>query len=213
MVVEKTVLVNLMVELGFKHVADMSQEKLLSKLKLSLPKVDEETVESIEDEEAKELLEKLIELPSLLDKLQIEESDEEETDDEEEASDEDTDAEEETDDEEDEEESAKAKKAKKAKKGKAVKKPKIAKTAKGKKDKPKKARGTGVIANIVAALKEASKAKPLSKEVLLKRLVKAFPDRAEASMKNTINAQLGYHLHANKGLNVQHNDSGYYLGK
>jgi hypothetical protein len=49
----------------------MPTGKLLSKLKLVLPKIDEEMIEGIEDEDAKEFLEKVVELPDLLDKVDV----------------------------------------------------------------------------------------------------------------------------------------------
>lgn len=91
-------LVQLMTELGYKNPEATSSKRLIAKLKIMLPKVDEETIEEIEDEDAQSLLKKLVKTPDLLEKLVIE-----------------------GDEDEAEEEAPKAKKDKKAGKKKAAK--------------------------------------------------------------------------------------------
>lgn len=50
-------------------------------------------------------------------------------------------------------------------------------------------RGTGVIATIAQVITDAGK-DGVTKEQILKQLIKAFPDKNEGSMKNTINVQV-----------------------
>lgn len=57
------------------------------------------------------------------------------------------------------------------------------------KEKTNKQKRPGVIASIVEAIENAGE-KGISKESILKILVKKFPDRQEKSMKNTINIQV-----------------------
>ena len=122
--------------------------------------------------------------------------------------------EEDEDEEEDEEEEEEEEPAKPVKgKGKAPAKPEPSAKEKGKKqpepeeedeeeeedEKPakkkteskkgKKVGGPGIIASIAKYIEEAGK-KGISKEEILKKLKKDFPEREEASMKNTINVQV-----------------------
>jgi hypothetical protein len=75
-------------------------------------------------------------------------------------------------------------------------------------DKPKR---PGVIAKIIEQLETASKNKPISKAKILKAMVKAFPDREEAAMKNTLTMQLSTGLRTEKGMEVGKNDDGYWI--
>lgn len=74
---QKETLVQLMTELGYKNPEATSAKRLVAKLKIMLPKVDEETIEEIEDEDAQALLKKLVKTPDLLEKLVIEGDDDE----------------------------------------------------------------------------------------------------------------------------------------
>jgi hypothetical protein len=51
-------------------------------------------------------------------------------------------------------------------------------------------KGTGVIAYIAKLIESADSKKGISKEEMLQKLTKEFPNRAPASMKNTINVQV-----------------------
>jgi hypothetical protein len=116
------------------------------------------------------------------------------------------------DEEEEEEEKPKSKKSKKGAKASA----KEDKKAKGSKKggKSKKASGEkkpGVIAAIVTILKEASKAKPITKEGIVKKLVKMFPDRSAESMAGTVNVQVPFRIQKEKDIKVNKNDDGYWI--
>ncbi len=124
------------------------------------------------------------------------EDDEEEEDDTEDDEEEDEDSEDEDDeDAEDEEEDEKPKKKKKtaAAEGDGEKK---------KRGAVKSAGGAGVIGTIVACLKEASKKNPVSKKDIVAKLKKAFPDRDEKGMGNTVTIQLGGRLKNEKQLDI-----------
>lgn len=127
-----------------------------------------------------------------------EEEEEEADDDDDESEEEDSDEEEEEEDDDDEDD-APAKK----KKGKATK---------AKKAGPKKAEGPGVIGSIQEFLEAASEDKPLSKDAIVAKLLKRFPDRNEESLGSTVAQQVPTKLRSQKGLNIQKNDKGYYLG-
>ena len=103
----------------------------------------------------------------------------------------------------------------KKKKGGGAKKDKSEKSKKDKSKKSKsKATGTkknkmkkvGVIATIVECLENG----PVSKETILKKLCKRFPDRPEEGMKRTIGIQVPTRLRSDKDLDVQRNDKGKY---
>jgi chemotaxis response regulator CheB len=90
---------------------------------------------------------------------------------------------------------------------KSTKATKAKKSEKSKKteDKPKKSsksKGVGVIATILKTITE----KPSSKESILKKLVKAFPDRDEQSMSKTIQAQLPNRMAKEKGIKITEKD-------
>lgn len=128
--------------------------------------------------------------------------------DEDEDEEEEEDEDEEEDDDEDEEEEPKSKKSSKknGKKGGAKKGQKI--------QKAESKSGKGVIGTIVELLQGASKDKPITKETILKKLVKEFPDREEKGMKATINIQVPSRLNSEKEMGiVRHDDGGYYIKK
>lgn len=78
-----------------------------------------------------------------------------------------------------------------------------------------KTKGPGVVASIIEVLSKATKTKPVTKEALLKQLVKRFPDRTPEAMTRTINCQLPSRLIKEKGLKIQSNDKnprGYWIG-
>lgn len=69
-------------------------------------------------------------------------------------------------------------------------------------------KGPGVIASIAEFLCAASKAKPITKDQLLAKLVKRFPDRGEAQLKTTLNCQLGARIEKGKGIKITRDDDG-----
>lgn len=68
----------------------------------------------------------------------------------------------------------------------------------------------GIIGSIVEFLQGANNSKPVSKDQLLVKLQKRFPERDATQMKTTINCQLGYHLAKLKGMKIEKNDRGYW---
>src|SRR5690606_3546912 len=111
-------------------------------------------------------------------------------------------AEDEEDSEEEDEEPAPKKKGGKDKPAAADKAP------------PKKAggeKGPGVIASIIEFLEAASEEKPLSKDKIVERLAKRFPDRDPESMSKTVAVQVPNRLKSDKGLNIKKNDRGYWI--
>lgn len=97
------------------------------------------------------------------------------------------------------------------------KKEKAEKPAKEKKEKaPKKEKEPkkpGVIDTILASLKAASKDSPLTKKDIVKKLVKAFPARAEDSMAKTVNVQVPTRLGTDREVKVKTVDLGEGKGK
>lgn len=69
----------------------------------------------------------------------------------------------------------------------------------------------GVIATIASTIQAAGK-KGITKDDILKTLVKKFPDRNKDSMQVTINAQLPTRI-ASQGFEVGRNDQGAYFKK
>lgn len=78
-------------------------------------------------------------------------------------------------------------------------------TKKGSKNKERK---PGVIATIQELITDKG---PITKEKMLKELVKKFPDREEKSMKNTINVQVPNRMAKDKGIKINKNDKGYFV--
>jgi len=72
-------------------------------------------------------------------------------------------------------------------------------------------RKVGVIDTIIECLKKGSAKSPVTKEDILKALVKKFPDRRPEAMKNTVSAQVPTHLRIEKNITVKSNDNGYWL--
>lgn len=66
--------------------------------------------------------------------------------------------------------------------------------------------GPGIIASIL----EFVKAGPISKDDILSKLVKRFPDRESKAMKSTIGIQLGGRLAKEKKVVIQKDDNGLY---
>ena len=100
--------------------------------------------------------------------------------------------------------------AKAAVKKKAAKK--AAKKAVKKKAAPAAAKkGPGVIASIrEIVLSAKTKAKAMSKDDILKKMIKAFPDREEKSLKNTINVQVPSRITKETDYDVIKTDAGLY---
>src|SRR4051812_29712345 len=90
--------------------------------------------------------------------------------------------------------------------------PKATKGTKGKKTTVKtqpspgkpvvKAKGTGVLGAIEAALTSASDKSPLTKPDLLAKLVKQFPDREATAMQRTINCQVPTRMSRERGIKI-----------
>lgn len=105
---------------------------------------------------------------------------------------------------------------KKAGGGKVVKKSSKKKTTTAKKTGPKKAGGNGkpgVIGSILEFLQAASAKKPLTKEQIVAKLANRFKDRDPESMAKTVNVQVPSRISAEKGVNVEKNENGYYISK
>lgn len=104
-------------------------------------------------------------------------------------------------------------KAQAEKNGKASeKKGKTVGKGKGKKGGGGAAKGPGVIAKIAEILQAATAKKPITKEQIVAKLVKAFPDREESSMKGTVAVQVPSRIANERGIKVKKNDKGYYAG-
>lgn len=83
------------------------------------------------------------------------------------------------------------------------------KTASPKKEaKPKKDKGPGVIATIEKAVRESCKEQPVSREKILSILKKAFPEKEETSMMNTIKVQLPGRMAKEKNLKIKTTEDG-----
>jgi hypothetical protein len=220
-----------MVELGFSSAEQWNNEELVEKLK-TLPNVVDDDVQP-KTKDSKKLLKQVLKAvddeenlkitggdleegdgeeksdkkakaskksdkkASKKSKAKAEEEDEEDEEEEEDAED----ADDEDEDEEEEKPKSKKKVAKGGKKGQAIKK-------------AESKNGKGVIGTIVECLQNASKDKPVTKEQILKKLVKEFPDREEKGMKATINIQVPSRLNSEKDMGiVRHDDGGYYIKK
>jgi hypothetical protein len=95
----------------------------------------------------------------------------------------------------------------------ATKKPASNKTA-TKATKETKPKGPGVIASVLEFLTEASAKAPVTKEDLVNRLAKRFPDRPKESMAKTVNVQVPGRLSREQGVNVvKAEDGGFYIKK
>lgn len=79
--------------------------------------------------------------------------------------------------------------------------------------KTKQTKKIGVIASIIEFLGAASEEKPLSKDRLLAKLAKRFPDRNPESMLRTINVQVPTRLRTDKNIFVQRAEQGGYFIK
>lgn len=77
------------------------------------------------------------------------------------------------------------------------------------KPKAKKKKGPGVIASIVEFISE----KPVSKETILKKLTKRFPERNPDSMKKTINVQVPNRIKKEKNESLTKKDNGKWFFK
>lgn len=79
------------------------------------------------------------------------------------------------------------------------------KKAKAKKE---KAKGPGVIASIVEFIENSKKG--ITKDQIVDKLAKRFPDRKPESMKNTVNVQVPNKLKTDKDITVVRDDKGRY---
>lgn len=77
---------------------------------------------------------------------------------------------------------------------------------------PKEPKKPGVIDTILSLLQEASEKKPVTKETIVAKLAKAFPDREPDSMAKTVNVQVPTRLGKDKGVQVHKNENGYWVG-
>jgi hypothetical protein len=89
---------------------------------------------------------------------------------------------------------------------------KVEKKTKTEKAKPikkvEKKKTPGVIETIAEIIQKKG---PISKEGILKELVKKFPDRPSTSMAGTIGVQVPSKLNRDKGFNIQRNEKGYFM--
>src|SRR4051794_18062983 len=69
-------------------------------------------------------------------------------------------------------------------------------------------KGSGVIQSIAEFLCSATKAKPLSKDDLLAKLVKRFPEREAEKLRVTLNCQLGARIERERGIKITKDDEG-----
>lgn len=74
--------------------------------------------------------------------------------------------------------------------------------------KPTIKQSTGIIATITDIVSKATKAKPVTKDQIVKALVKKFPHKNKASMANTVKVQVTTRLRKDKGLNVVKTEDG-----
>lgn len=164
---------------------------------------DSEDEEAESDEEDGEEVEEVESEP---------EDEEEESEDED--SEEDGDEEDQPEDEEDEEVAPAAKTPAKKPPAKAGK-PAAKEPAKA--EKPKQAappKKVGVISTILECLAKAGKDKPVTKDEIVKVLVKKFPEREEKAMRSTVNSQVPSGLKTEKNLELQKNgEGGFWLSK
>lgn len=112
-------------------------------------------------------------------------------------------------------EEAPAKKGKdKAGKEKTSKTEKPAKEKAEKKEKPakkeKEVKGPGVIKTIVSTIKDHG---PITKEQILEKLVKAFPERDAEAMKKTINVQVPNRINKEQDFQIENTDKGWKVVK
>src|SRR5207302_9842900 len=96
------------------------------------------------------------------------------------------------------------------KKLKSTKKTKVKSPLTGNGESTLKGNKVGVIDTIVECLTKASANKPASKDQILERLVKKFPERDPMSMKKTLTGQLSYHLKHNGKIKKLMKSSGGY---
>lgn len=83
----------------------------------------------------------------------------------------------------------------------------------GRSETPRKSK-PGVITRIIEVLRAASKKSPVTREEILKDLVRSFPDREERAMRSTVGSQVPSALKTEKGLIVQTDgNGGYWLPK
>jgi hypothetical protein len=68
----------------------------------------------------------------------------------------------------------------------------------------------GVISSIVELLSAASKEKPITKDQLVERLAKRFPDRDPKAMRVTCNVQLGSRIERERGIKLHKSEDGYW---
>lgn len=219
--IKKSEIVELLVSLGFKLAKKWNGEKILAKIKEQFPVLDKDTECSNPALLAKLLkaLDKDVEI--VLDESEGEEAQEEAQEEKpakkpakkakkEEKVEEEEEEADEQEDESEEEEEEEAKPAKGSKK-KAKKPLPSDKAAKNKKAVEKK--GPGVIDHIIGCLKKATEKKPASKSDILAYVVDKLPDRDADKMQKTIAVQVPGRLIAQKGLDVQKNDKGFWIPK
>ena len=99
-------------------------------------------------------------------------------------------------------------------KEKAAKTEKPAKEKAAKTEKPakkeKEVKGPGVIKTIVSTIKDHG---PITKEQILEKLVKAFPERDAEAMKKTINVQVPNRINKEQDFQIENTDKGWKVVK
>ncbi|QDT54477.1 hypothetical protein Pan44_25100 [Caulifigura coniformis] len=84
--------------------------------------------------------------------------------------------------------------------------------APAKQDAPAK-KTPGVIASIEEFLSKATKEKPITKEGIVERLAKRFPDREVTALTRTTQCQVPGRMSKERGINVVKTDDGFYIKK
>lgn len=69
----------------------------------------------------------------------------------------------------------------------------------------------GIIESIIEFLRTGTSGRPLTKDEVLKRLTKRFPDRSADAMKTTISIQIPSRIKSDRGIVVRKNENGYWI--
>lgn len=218
--------VALCIALGFKTAGSWNKQRMAKKMADLAEMVEDGSIEVEDDvDDAERLNELLLQIGeskgdvNVVQELPPEEADEPE-DDAEETEDEDVDepgddvddAAEVTDDTEEESVPVKPKKARKQSKKQREADREAASEGNPKPKGGKKSDGKpGVIASIIEFYAAGSEDKPVTKEVVLEKLAKRFPDREKEAMAKTVQVQTPTRIRKEKGVEVSENENGRWI--
>jgi hypothetical protein len=73
--------------------------------------------------------------------------------------------------------------------------------------------GPGVIASILEFLLKATEDRPITKQRLVEKLVKRFPQRDPEGMSKTVSVQIPNRIKREKGVDVRQNENGYWIAQ